>query len=87
MNLFFSGALTMAYVMATLFFLRFYRQTKETLFVHFAACFALLTVSRIALTAADEEEQHHALYLLRLLAFLVLLVGIWRKNRGPGSRG
>jgi hypothetical protein len=83
MNAFVAGALVMAYVVVALFFARFYRQTKEVLFVFFAISFALLAASRLALSfLAVESEQHHYLYWFRLLAFVVLLVGIVRKNRG-----
>jgi peptidoglycan/LPS O-acetylase OafA/YrhL len=83
MNAFIAGALVMAYLVVALFFARFYRQTKESLFLFFSISFALLCASRVALTLLRvESEQVHYLYSFRLLAFVVLLVGIVRKNRG-----
>jgi hypothetical protein len=82
-NDFVSGALVMGYVTVGLFFLRFYRQTRDALFVFFALAFGLLASSRFALSVLNEEsEQRHYLYWLRLAAFVLLLVGIIRKNRG-----
>jgi hypothetical protein len=77
-----SGALVAGYVVAGLFFLRFWRDSKDRLFVLFAAAFWLLAVQRLALvlTRATLEEQS-GLYLLRLLAFVLIIVAIVDKNR------
>lgn len=80
------GALAMGYLIVALFFLRFWRQTRESLFGSFALSFALLGGSRVALSLLSEDaEDRHYLYGLRLLAFVVLLVGIIRKNLQSAS--
>lgn len=79
---FLSGAITMGFVVAGLFFLRFWKRTHEGLFVAFALAFWLLglTQALLAFTNIPVEERSW-LYLLRLAAFSLILVSIWLKNR------
>ena len=79
---FLSGAITMGFIVAGLFFLRFWRRTGDTLFVAFASAFWLLGLGQALLSFTDiPVEERSWLYLLRLAAFLLILVSIWRKNR------
>jgi hypothetical protein len=79
---FLSGAITMGFVVAGFFFLRFWKRTRESLFLAFAAAFWLLGLGQAVLTFADiPVEERSWLYLLRLAAFSLILVSIWRKNR------
>ena len=80
---FLSGAVTFGFIIASLFFLRFWRSTREQLFLAFAAAFFLLGLGQ-ALLAVGEVlvEERSWLYLFRLAAFGVILVAIIRKNRG-----
>ena len=76
------GMLTMAGVVASLFFLRYWKVTRERLFGFFAVAFALLALNWLALTAIDPAlETRHLIYLIRLAAFIVMIVGIVDKNR------
>jgi hypothetical protein len=79
---FLSGAIVMGFVIAGLFFLRFWKRTHEGLFVAFALAFWLLglTQALLAFTEIPVEERSW-LYLLRLAAFLLILASIWIKNR------
>jgi hypothetical protein len=79
---FLSGAITMGFIVAGLFFLRFWKRTHEGLFVAFALAFWLLGLTQSLLTFTDiPVEERSWLYLLRLTAFLLILISIWRKNR------
>jgi hypothetical protein len=76
------GALAMACAVAGLFFLKFWRATRERLFLVFAAAFWVLGANWVALAIADpSEESRHYLYVVRLVAFLLLIAGILDKNR------
>ena len=79
---FLSGAVTCGFLVAGLFFLRFWRKTRDGLFLSFALAFWLLGLNQalIALTDIPIEERSW-LYLLRLAAFGLILVSIWKKNR------
>ena len=77
-----SGAIVMGYAVAGLFFLRFWRETRDRLFVIFAAAFWILGLQRLALAVSrDMVEDDTGLYLIRLFAFLLILVAIIDKNR------
>jgi hypothetical protein len=78
---FMAGAVTLGFVVATLFFLRFWRKTSDRLFLAFAIAFALLALNQgIAqwLGAADERVGYT--YLLRVLGFILILGAIVDKN-------
>ena len=79
---FLAGAVTLGYLMAGLFFLRFWRRTSDELFLAFAVAFALLGVAQGAIMLANSylEERSWA-YLPRLAAFAVIIFAIGRKNR------
>jgi hypothetical protein len=77
-----AGAIAMGYVVAGLFFLRFWRETRDRLFLAFAVSFALLAVQRVALAlVGGTADAALALYALRALAFLLLIAAIVDKNR------
>jgi Family of unknown function (DUF5985) len=77
-----SGVLVMGYFVAGLFFLRFWRDTRDRLFGTFAAAFWLLALQRAALALADDPSSDQVfLYAVRLLAFLLILWAIIDKNR------
>jgi uncharacterized membrane protein HdeD (DUF308 family) len=79
-----AGAVAMASCVAALFFLRFWRQTRDSFFLYFAAAFALDAATRFVLSAADlSEETEPLVYLARLVTFCLIIIAIVRKNR-PG---
>lgn len=73
------GLLTTASLTAALFFLRFWRQSREGLFCIFAAAFALLAANN-GLAAFLGGDEYPAIYLLRLAAFVLIICAILRKN-------
>lgn len=79
---FLSGAITTGFVVAGFFFLRFWKRTRESLFLSFAMAFWLLGLAQalLALSSIPVEERSW-LYLLRLAAISLILVSIWMKNR------
>jgi len=69
---------------AGVFFLRFWRQTRDRLFLFFALAFWILVAdwtSRELVTPSDETR--HYFFLLRLAAFVLIIAGIVDKNRSP----
>ncbi|PSC03052.1 hypothetical protein SLNSH_20715 [Alsobacter soli] len=77
-----SGLTAMGFLTSALFFLRFWTRARDGLFLAFAAAFALLALEQGVGTwfNAIREEQGWV-YLLRLAAFLVIIVSVIRKNR------
>lgn len=83
--IFLSGMLTTGFLIASLFFLRFWNRTGDRLFASFALAFLLLGINQalLALTNMAVEERS-PLYLLRLAAFSIIIWSIVRKSRSPG---
>ena len=82
------GAIVMACVVATLFFLRFWRKTGDRLFGLFGLAFGVLAVNWVALAFfGGDETIRTLLYAVRLLAFVTILVAIVDKNRARAGGG
>ena len=79
---FLSGAIAFGYFVCALFLLRFWRRTSDELFLSFALAFGLLGIGQTILALANiQDEERGSVYLIRLVAFLLILVAIIRKNR------
>jgi uncharacterized membrane protein len=76
-----AGGIVAGYALAGLFFLRYWRDTSDRLFLIFALAFWVLALMRIALTYVDEDEIRTYLYWGRFLAFVLILGAILDKNR------
>ena len=85
---FLAGALTLAYIIASVYFVHFWRRTSDRLFLAFAVAFALLALNQVAVFALGVgDERHNYAYVLRVLGFVLILVAIVDKNfRGPRTR-
>jgi hypothetical protein len=80
------GVIAMASVTAGVFFLKFWKMTRDTLFLAFAVFFLLDAGSRaVLLFFAHPNEGSPYIYALRLLALLLILAAILKKNYGRGS--
>lgn len=87
MNCFLLGAVAMASLVAGLFFLRFWRETKDRLFLAFAVSFFAEGINRTALALTDApREGAPFFYLVRLLAFVLILIAVIDKNRATQRR-
>ena len=79
---FLSGAVSLGFFVCALFFLRFWRRTKDGLFLAFALAFSLLGLGQAILALANiPTEERGSLFLIRLAAFALILIAIVRKNR------
>ncbi len=85
MTNFLAGAVTMGLFVSGLFFLRFWRSSRDRFFLFFAISFWVEAVNRVLITYASTEstkpEEIPALYVIRLAAFLLILFAIYDKNR------
>lgn len=74
------GAVAAGYAAAGLFFLRFWRDTRDRLFALFAVAFFVLAVNRVAggLLAPPHRD---SVYWVRFAAFAVILLAVVDKNR------
>lgn len=76
------GAIAMADLIAALFFLRFWKKTRDRFFLFFSAAFMVDMVNRTLLAVMDvQAESEPFLYLMRLVTFGLILIAILDKNR------
>ena len=84
---FVSGLIAMAYAVAGVFFLRFWRRTRDSLFAAFGLAFWLFAANQavVALSGLEGDERGW-IYLLRLAGFSVIIAAILKKNFETGRR-
>lgn len=83
------GAIAMASLVVGLFFLRFWKSTRDRFFLYFALSFFIEGFNRILLAPASlpaDGVQHYVYYALRLVAYGLILIAVWGKNR-PARKG
>jgi hypothetical protein len=83
---FIDGAVMLGDAVVALFFLRFWRRTRDDLHGAFALAFALLAALRVLHVVLRVPNEHaHYLVVVRMIAYLVILAAIVRKNRAGGG--
>jgi hypothetical protein len=85
MNQMLMGAIAVASLAVGLFFFRFWRHTRDVFFLFFALSFWIEAGNRIALgLLVDADEDGVPFYSVRLVAYGLILIAIWHKNRPRG---
>ncbi|MGH9885310.1 MAG: DUF5985 family protein [bacterium] len=75
------GALVVMCLLAGLFFLRYWRSSRDRFFLWFAAAFTTFAVSWALLEYEKDASEHTSyIYAIRLLGFFQILVAIFLKN-------
>jgi len=76
-----AGGLSVGYLVAAAFFLKFWRRSRDGLFAAFAAAFALMALNQAApVLFGVPDEMLGGVHLLRLAAFLLIIWAILSKN-------
>ena len=75
------GALTMGYAVISLFFLRYWRTTRDRFFLFFAVAFICEGIGRLISGLTDYSETGPYVYAMRLAAYLIIIAAIIDKNR------
>jgi hypothetical protein len=78
---FYAGILAASFAVCALFFLRFWRRTQDGLFLAFSLAFLLLAIQQmLGVYLGLPEEERGWIYVLRLIAFLTIIVAVLHKN-------
>ena len=82
MDIFLQGTIAAGFAVAGLFFLRYWKETRDRLFLLFALSFFTSAANRGMLAAVSDSlrEHDHNLYLIRLASFLLIIIAIVDKN-------
>ncbi len=80
---FLTGVISTCSFMAGIFFLKFWKRTRDFLFLAFGIAFLVEGINRCAILMVDKpNEGSPAIYAVRLAASLLILFAILRKNYG-----
>ena len=81
MNLTLLGAIAMACLTAGLFFLKFWKDTRDRFFLFFSISFFVEGLNRFALAmTSDPNEGRPFFYFVRFLSYALILIAIADKN-------
>jgi hypothetical protein len=82
------GSVATLSLVATLFFLRFWRKTHDNFFLLFSIAFALDSATRFVLALSHVSVEAEPLfYVSRLLTFSLIILAIVQKNRPINRNG
>jgi uncharacterized membrane protein HdeD (DUF308 family) len=88
MNQLMLGAIAMANLIIGLFFLRFWKKTRDRFFLFFAVAFILEGINRVLLGLSQGSNENEPIfYLVRLVSYVLILIAIVDKNRINKSQG
>jgi hypothetical protein len=83
-----AGGLAVGFLVVAAFFLRFWGRTRERLFLAFSAAFALMAVNQALPVVLDiPQEERGGIYLIRLAAFVLIIVAVVGKNLRRDLKG
>jgi hypothetical protein len=84
-----SGIVLMGCAVSGLYFLKFWFKSRDRLFLVFACALFTLSAERgmLVLFSDRTNEEHSVIYVVRLVAFLLILAGILDKNLTEKKRG
>lgn len=75
------GIIATSSVMAGIFFLKFWKSTRDFLFIAFAIAFIIEGFSRASVLLLEKPNEGSPwIYLVRLLASILILIAILKKN-------
>jgi len=80
------GVVAIASITASVFFLKFWRSTRDILFAAFAAFFLLEGAERVVLLFSERPNEGTPwIHTIRLAALMLILVAILGKNYGSSG--
>jgi hypothetical protein len=78
------GVIVTTSLVASAFFFRFWRQTRDLLFLGFALAFLIEGLNRASFLQMDDPTSGNIVaYSIRLVSYLLILAAIAHKNRAP----
>lgn len=82
MSLMLLGAIALSCFVASLYFIKFWRTTRDRFFLFFAVSFFIEGCNRLMLGLIQySNEEEPLFYLIRLISFLMIIFAILDKNR------
>lgn len=83
---FLNGMASAAALIAGVLFCKFWRETRDRLFMWFAFAFWIFAINWALLATVSLDERLHYLFVIRLAGFCLILASVIEKNRGASDR-
>jgi hypothetical protein len=84
LNSFLAGVIFMGCLAIAFHFLRLWRRTHDRLFAFFLTAFLVLAFERVVLVIVSAQNEFAPfVYIVRLVAFAIIIIGVVDKNRKP----
>jgi hypothetical protein len=80
MSDFINGGIMMTYATIALFFWQFWKKSHDRFYVMFSAAFGILALNRLMPTVPSPDEGLPTHYVVRLIAFVLIVLAIIDKN-------
>lgn len=80
MSEFLQGGTFIASLAVALFFLRFWRLSREPLFAVLSGAFGVFALNRLLLTILESEDRRLWVYLTRAVVFVLIAAAVIAKN-------
>jgi hypothetical protein len=77
---FWQGGTFLASLAVALFFLRFWRQTRDPLFAVLSGAFVVFAVNRVLLVVLESEDRRLWVYVSRAVVFAMIAAAVLAKN-------
>lgn len=79
-NYILTGAIGTASLIAALFFLRYWKTTRDRFFLYFAVSFFIQGINRFVLVQGADDDTPVG-YFFRLVAYSLIVIAVLEKNR------
>jgi len=79
---FLMGFVAMGFLAAGLFFVRFWRETRDTLFLAFAVFFLVQAAAATTLLGFERPNEGQTVYFVYLVTLVLIVGAILKKNYG-----
>lgn len=74
------GGTSVALLGSSIFFLRYWKDTKDQLFAFFSASFFIMAISQVGILFGTDVDRLPYGYWMRLASFVLIIMGIIEKN-------
>ncbi|HEX4269778.1 MAG TPA: DUF5985 family protein [Rhizomicrobium sp.] len=81
-----SGAVSACFLIAALFFMRFWVRTRDRFFLLFSVAFAIYAINQFVVGLASRSDFEPLFYLPRLATFGLIVLAVINKNRPDDGR-
>lgn len=78
---FIAGMVSLGFIAAAMFFVQFYRETKDRFFLYFTAAFVLFAINQsVPIAWHIDADDQAPIYLGRLAGYVLIIIAVAQKN-------